>query len=86
MAALPAGDIVTMSGIFLVTRFTGFRAIRAGLTADTFLEVMSIQNSKARVHEADQSAELNERVEAMVAEGDIYTKARRRQGAVAPLV
>lgn len=32
------GDIITIAGIFLPTPFTGFQAIKAGLTADTFLE------------------------------------------------
>ena len=33
------GDIVNVAGIFLPAPFSGYRAIRAGLTADVYLEV-----------------------------------------------
>ncbi|RKP13533.1 MCM2/3/5 family-domain-containing protein [Piptocephalis cylindrospora] len=40
------GDVVEVSGIFLPVPFTGFRALRAGLLADTFLEVQRIRRVK----------------------------------------
>jgi DNA replication licensing factor MCM7 len=40
------GDLVTVSGIFLVAPYHGFRAVRAGLTTDTFIEAMHIVPSK----------------------------------------
>ena len=33
-----AGDLVTITGIFLPIPYTGFKAIRAGLIADTYLD------------------------------------------------
>lgn len=45
------GDVVAVSGIFLPIPFTGFRAIRAGLTADTFLEAMAVEHYKKRFSE-----------------------------------
>lgn len=37
------GDIVTLSGIFLPTPFTGYQAVRAGLTADTYVEAHTVR-------------------------------------------
>lgn len=37
------GDIVDIGGVFLPTPYTGFRAIKAGLLADTFLEAQHVQ-------------------------------------------
>ena len=43
---LKPGDVANIGGVFLPTPYTGFRAIRAGLTADTYLECMSITIAK----------------------------------------
>ncbi len=40
------GDIVTLSGVFLPTPYTGYRAIRAGLIADTYLELAAVERHK----------------------------------------
>lgn len=45
------GDVVELSGIFLPMPYTGFRAMRAGLVADTFLEAMSITHFKKKYEE-----------------------------------
>ena len=47
------GDVVELSGIFLPIPYTGFRAMRAGLVADTFLEAMSITHFKKKYEEYD---------------------------------
>ena len=40
---------MAVSGIFLPIPYMGFRALKAGLTADTFLEATSITHYKRRV-------------------------------------
>ncbi|KAI3786597.1 hypothetical protein L1987_40395 [Smallanthus sonchifolius] len=45
------GDVVELSGIFLPIPYTGFRAMRAGLVADTYLEAMSISHFKKKYEE-----------------------------------
>lgn len=40
------GDQVSITGIFLPTVYTGYRAIRAGLLTDTYLEAMHIEKAK----------------------------------------
>jgi DNA replication licensing factor MCM7 len=39
------GDICDVTGIFLPTPYTGFQAMRAGLTADTYLEAHHVSSS-----------------------------------------
>ncbi|PVV04971.1 hypothetical protein BB560_000517 [Smittium megazygosporum] len=43
---LKPGDIANISGIFLPSPFTGYRAYRAGLLADTLIEALDIQLQK----------------------------------------
>lgn len=45
------GDVVEFSGIFLPIPYFGFRAMRAGLVADTFLEAMSVTHFKKKYEE-----------------------------------
>jgi hypothetical protein len=40
------GDVITCHGMFLPTPYTGFRAMKAGLTCDTFLHATGIERSK----------------------------------------
>lgn len=40
------GDIITVSGVFLTVKYSGYRAITAGLQADTFLEAFRIDKQK----------------------------------------
>ena len=40
------GDIVHLGGIFLPTPYTGFKAIRAGLLTDTYLEAQYVMQHK----------------------------------------
>ncbi|WVZ85136.1 hypothetical protein U9M48_032088 [Paspalum notatum var. saurae] len=42
------GDVVEMSGIFLPMPYYGFRTMRAGLVADTYLEAMSVTHFKKK--------------------------------------
>lgn len=45
------GDVVELSGVFLPIPYTGFRAMRAGLVADTYLEAMSVSHFKKKYEE-----------------------------------
>ncbi len=40
------GDVVTISGVFLTVKYSGYRAVTAGLQADTYLEAFSIDKQK----------------------------------------
>ncbi|GJU93228.1 DNA replication licensing factor MCM7 [Tanacetum coccineum] len=45
------GDVVELSGIFLLIPYTGSRAMTAGLVADTYLEAMSVLHFKKKYEE-----------------------------------
>jgi len=71
--AIP-GDIVTLTGVFLVRRKTGFRAMRAGLTADTYLEIMDLKSHKKSYSDVQLSEEDEEAVIEASQDADIYKK------------
>jgi DNA replication licensing factor MCM7 len=60
------GDLVTVSGIFLVAPYHGFRAVRAGLTTDTFIEAMHVVPSKKSY--ALAATELDEKTQEEIEE------------------
>ena len=66
------GDEVTVSGIFLPTPYVGYRAIRAGLTADVYIEVTHLIPAKQQYNDLDLSEEMVAEIERRAAERDIY--------------
>ncbi|RWR94283.1 DNA replication licensing factor MCM7 [Cinnamomum micranthum f. kanehirae] len=71
------GDVVEISGVFLPIPYTGFRAMRAGLVADTFLEAMSVTHFKKKYEEYDLKGDEQEQIERLAEDGDIYNKLSR---------
>jgi len=71
------GDIVEISGIFLPKPYTGFKAMRAGLIANTFLETMHIKQFKKKYSDYVITDEMRDRIEGYSAECDIYSKLAR---------
>ncbi|WVQ81309.1 hypothetical protein IAT38_003432 [Cryptococcus sp. DSM 104549] len=57
------GDVVNIAGIFIPTPYTGFRAMRAGLLQDTFLEAMHVHQLKKQYHAMELTPELSAAVE-----------------------
>ncbi|KAL6505389.1 Mcm2-7 hexameric complex component [Orobanche gracilis] len=71
------GDIVELSGIFLPIPYTGFRAMRAGLIADTYLEAMSVSHFKKKYEEYELGGDEEEQITRLAEDGDIYNKLAR---------
>ncbi|XP_072975944.1 DNA replication licensing factor MCM7 [Typha angustifolia] len=71
------GDVVELSGIFLPIPYFGFRAMRAGLVADTYLEAMSITHFKKKYEEYELKGDEQEQIERLAEDGDIYNKLSR---------
>ncbi|GAA0144533.1 DNA metabolism protein [Lithospermum erythrorhizon] len=71
------GDIVELSGIFLPIPYTGFRAMRAGLIADTYLEAMSISHFKKKYEDYEFRGDEEEQIASLAEDGDIYNKLSR---------
>eukprot|EP00743_Colponemidia_sp_Colp-15_P002899 GILK01003138.1.p1 GENE.GILK01003138.1~~GILK01003138.1.p1 ORF type:complete len:762 (+),score=171.51 GILK01003138.1:72-2288(+) len=68
------GDLITIDGVFLPSPHTGFRAMRAGLIADTFLEAYRITRQKKTYAEFSLSEEMLQRIDNERQSADIYTK------------
>lgn len=45
------GDLITVAGVFLPIRYQGFRALKAGLITDTFLEAQHLFRHKKSYEE-----------------------------------
>lgn len=74
--SLNPGDVCDMSGIFLPTPYTGFKAIRAGLLTDTYLQAQHVRQLRKSYHalEGELTAEMAEEIRQLSQEGDVYDK------------
>ncbi|PWN36263.1 putative DNA replication licensing factor [Meira miltonrushii] len=74
--SLNPGDVCDVSGIFLPTPYTGFKAIRAGLLTDTFLQAQHVRQLRKSYSalEGELTAETSERIRSLSREGDVYDK------------
>lgn len=69
------GDTVDVSGIFMPLPYTGYRAIKAGLLTETYLETQSVSQHKKQYDPDHIDPDVAARVDRLVAEGgDVYTK------------
>ncbi|EGD80725.1 DNA replication licensing factor MCM7 [Salpingoeca rosetta] len=66
------GDEVTITGIFLPVPYTGYRAIRAGLLSDTYLEAQHIDKRKKTHAEQSLTEEMRAEIEEKAGEPEIY--------------
>ncbi|XP_050918926.1 DNA replication licensing factor MCM7 [Lathyrus oleraceus] len=71
------GDVVELSGIFLPIPYVGFRAMRTGLVADTYLEAMSVSHFKKKYEEYELRGDEEEQIKRLAEDGDIYDKLAR---------
>ncbi|KAI9446171.1 MCM2/3/5 family-domain-containing protein [Lactarius indigo] len=68
------GDIVHLGGIFLPIPYTGFRAVRAGLLTDTYLEAHYIHQLKKQYSEMEVTAEMRAAIERLHDDPTVYQK------------
>jgi DNA replication licensing factor MCM7 len=68
------GDVVNISGIFLPTPYTGFRAIRAGLLQDTFLEATHVHQLKKQYHAMEITPEIQAKCEELKEDPNLYSR------------
>lgn len=66
------GDVVDISGIFLPTPYTGFKAMKAGLLTDTYLEAHYIRQHKKAYSEMIVDPSLVRRIEKYRQTGQVY--------------
>ncbi|RKO97272.1 hypothetical protein CXG81DRAFT_28796 [Caulochytrium protostelioides] len=68
------GDAVHISGIYLPIPFTGFKAIRAGLLTDTYLEAHDILPLKKSYREMELTDAVRAEIEAIRAAPNAYAR------------
>jgi len=66
------GDVVDIGGIFLPTPYTGFKAMRAGLLTDTYLEAHHITQHKKAYEEMEIDVLMSRRIDKYAQMGNIY--------------
>ncbi|KAJ5214190.1 hypothetical protein N7449_001359 [Penicillium cf. viridicatum] len=69
---LNPGDVIDVAGIFLPTPYTGFRAIRAGLLTDTYLEAQHITQHKKSYNEMSMDSRTLRKIEQHMRSGNMY--------------
>lgn len=68
------GDVVNISGIFLPTPYTGFRAMRAGLLQDTFLEAMHVHQLKKQYSAMEITPEIEAAIDELKEDPNLYSR------------
>lgn len=66
------GDVVDISGIFLPTPYTGFRAMRAGLLTDTYLEANYIVQHKKAYEDMKVDRGIARKIDMYRQSGHVY--------------
>lgn len=74
---LTPGDVANVSGIFVPMPYTGFRALRAGLLTDTYLDVQYVERLKKQYDEIELSQEDEAALEELKRDSNIYTRLAR---------
>ncbi|KAF2454867.1 putative DNA replication licensing factor Mcm7 [Lineolata rhizophorae] len=66
------GDVVDLAGIFLPTPYTGFKAIRAGLLTDTYLEAQWVNQHKKAYDDITLAPSTLRRMNDLQRSGELY--------------
>lgn len=69
-----SGDIVKISGIFLPMPYTGYRAMKAGFLADTFLEATHVSQTKKTYAEETVDEETKLQLETLRTDPEVYDR------------
>lgn len=70
--SLNPGDVCHISGIFLPLPYTGFKALRAGLLTDTYLEATHIERLKKQYDQMKFTPEIAAKILQLTQDPDIY--------------
>lgn len=71
------GDTVYVTGIFLPIPYTGFKALRAGLITDTYLEAHHVRQLKKQYSQMEMTPEIEARIEELAEDQNVYTRLAR---------
>ncbi|KAG1324030.1 hypothetical protein G6F62_009332 [Rhizopus arrhizus] len=74
---LTPGDVAHVGGIFLPMPYTGFRALRAGLLTDTYMDVQHVHRLKKQYDEIEMTAEDEAKIEELKRDPNAYGRLAR---------
>lgn len=74
---LTPGDIANVSGVFLPMPYTGFRALRAGLLTDTYLDAQYVHRLKKQYDEIALTTEDEASIEQLKTDPNVYSRLAR---------
>ncbi|KAL0134985.1 MCM2/3/5 family-domain-containing protein [Mucor lusitanicus] len=74
---LTPGDVANVTGIFLPMPYTGFRALRAGLLTDTYLDVQYVHRLKKQYDEIEMTPEDEQIIEQLKQDPNVYSHLAR---------
>lgn len=70
--SLNPGDVADISGIFLPSPYTGFRALRAGLLTETYLEAQYIYQHKKQYENLELNEQIEQKIRTLGSQPGIY--------------
>ncbi|CAI5758283.1 unnamed protein product [Candida verbasci] len=68
------GDLVDVSGIFMPSPYTGFKALKAGLLTEIYLEAQYVNQCKKQYDLMRLNNEAQVKIKELVESGDVYNK------------
>ncbi|AET37423.1 DNA replication licensing factor MCM7 Ecym_1173 [Eremothecium cymbalariae DBVPG len=68
------GDVVDVTGIYLPSPYTGFKALKAGLLTETYLRTQYVHQHKKKFSSFEITPEIEQRVMEIVSQGDVYNR------------
>lgn len=71
------GDLIVIGGVYVPTPYTGFRAMTAGLIADTYFEAHTFEKLKKSFEDTEIDAAMQEQVQEAAVDPHIFGKLAR---------
>ncbi|CAO1636883.1 unnamed protein product [Sympodiomycopsis kandeliae] len=72
--SLSPGDVADVGGIFLPTPYSGFKAIRAGLLTDTYLDAQHVHQLKKQYDAMEMTPEIEDAISELKQDPALYSK------------
>ncbi|CCH57859.1 hypothetical protein TBLA_0A00580 [Henningerozyma blattae CBS 6284] len=70
--SMTPGDIVDVAGIFLPSPYTGFKALRAGLLTENYLEAQYVNQHKKKYSSFQMNTDTERHIQELVNSGNVY--------------
>lgn len=72
--SLNPGDVAHISGVFMPSPYTGFRALKAGLLTETYLEAQYVNQHKKQYESLEITPEIKAEIQDLFNQGGVYNR------------